>query len=70
MKNLGQNLTSNLTKIHFSWFLRYFPRSCQKGYRKEVISERHHLVVTIPKEKPLWTLEKQNILAIEKWELL
>ena len=71
MKKPGQNLISNLTKKYFSWILLQFPRSCQKGYGKvKVNSERHHLVASIPKEKPMWTLEKQNILAIAKWKMI
>ena len=50
----------NLLSKYILCFLPHFPNSCQKGYGKvKVISERHHLVASISKEKPIWTLEKK-----------
>ena len=54
----------------FLLFLAHFPKSCLTGYEKgKVISGKHHLQASIPKEKPIWILEKK-ILTIEKWKII
>ena len=55
-----------MANIFFESYLPHISSHSSKHYRKvKVVPESHQLVLSSPKEKPMWSVENKNILATE-----